>query len=964
MKTKLLLLIFLCLGTLAFPQCPNYSTVNYFDTTCYRRLPAELKLGQGHLGHADLWGTTGARSFDFYIPNGREGWAIAIVHQWQVMRNVLKYNKDIFNWHSYVGTLLKESFGACDPNLNFTGITRCDGSALVTPFTSLDNYTINNSPGSVARIDGCFQIDHNTGWPIYPKYYPWRWTNISQHTNYMAEANFETAALSKMYYELAFMRMMEYVKGYDTEGVFTATGDNSAATMFMAMSYNKGFGGTPENIFTSAANRSAAIASNDWLTLGFDAPDLNYDYTRAVANVTKVLSNNYEGGWSRPWGGTGWTNTADNQWHCWYNKQISWTQMTAYMNKFFPLYPEVNAAAVTAKVKTVFDAINGGGSISYRYQLSTVLDEFILNMPYDDPMQSWLYSTDGLSGCGKGTPACIGPPTTLKANGPTSFCAGLNVELETIVGTGYIYQWTRNGSNITNSNSLPHIFYATQSGTYSVKVTNSTGCTIESDCEIVVTVTNCSSCSMTATGSFTANSCTGVNNGSVSVSLTNAPAGTFTYNWTGPVSGNTATLNNVSDGTYTVEVISNATPTCKAYAIIRMTPTTILYQKINLTQTRVDCSTINLTASMADAPPATCTYRLVLDYNATPGNCWGSWDNSQLNIIAAANNANLGVAAPRANGGGNCNHLDQNLVVPNGVPLVITVKRIPPSNVSGPNFTLRLYNPSGVQIWSQNLNGYTFTQTLTDLYTVTTNCGVAMPTYTMTWSPTTELINITNGTNTTSATTDLSIDRTYTITAQHPSLAQCTMTKSIFADRTCPGGLPVEWLSFTARLNENGTAQLNWVTATEINASRFVVERSEDGIHFNGVGSVPASGNSQGTKEYQFVDGTPISGTVYYRLREEDMDGTSQYSEIRKLSGDNETEFLVFPNPSREHFYLLGSTAMLVHITISDLSGRVLQEKMISTEANTAVRINDQELTAGVYILKVQGEVFRIVKNE
>lgn len=222
-------------------QCPNYAPTNYFDSTCYKYLPSELKVGQGRLGHADLWGTTGARAFDFYIPAGREEWAIAVVHAWQVERNILKYSEDVFNWHSYFGTLLKESFGACDPNLNFTGITRCDGAPLNNPFINLDNYTINTSPGSVARVDGCFQIDNNTGWPVFPKYYPHRWTAKIQHTMFMAEDNFATASLSKMYYQLAFLRYMEYVKGYPVQEVLTSAPDYSAGTMWVAMSYNKGF---------------------------------------------------------------------------------------------------------------------------------------------------------------------------------------------------------------------------------------------------------------------------------------------------------------------------------------------------------------------------------------------------------------------------------------------------------------------------------------------------------------------------------------------------------------------------------------------------------------------------------------------------------------------------------------------------------------------------------------------------
>ncbi len=955
----------LILRTTTHAQCPNYSPVNWFDTTCYKRLPSELKVGQGRLGHADLWGTTGARAFDFYIPAGREEWAIAVVHAWQTEHNILKYSQDVFNWHYYFGTLLKESFGGCDPNLNFTGITRCSGAALNNPFTQLDNYTISTTPGGPARVDGCFQIDNNTGWPNFPKYYPHRWTNKPQHTTFMAEDNFATAALSKMYYDLAFIRYIEYVKGYPVEQVLTTAPDKAAGSIWLARAYNKGyFDPGSANVIGLAPNRTEAMASNNWLALT-QTPLLGYDYTIATSHVLKVLSNNFEGGWTRPWGGTGWTNTADNQWHCWFDRPITWAKMNSYMNKFFPLFPEANAAAVTAKVKAKFDAINGGGPISFRYQFAPVLDEFILNMPYDDPMQGWLYSTDGESGCHKGT-GCIGPDVKLIAKSSTTFCQGLSVDLQTVVGTGYTYQWLRNGVAITNPGAAPNIYTATTSGSYSVRVTTAGGCSIESDCEINVTVVNCSSCTMTATASSTNNSCTGVQDGSVSVALTNG-AFPVTYHWTGPVSGNTATLNNVPDGVYTVEVIKVGDPTCRAYAKVNLASTVALYQQINTSMTTVNCSTADLAAQVVSNPPASCNYRIRLSF--TGSGCYGTWDNSQLNIIATANGGTLTLPAPRANGGNNCVHLDEIINVPTGATLKVTLKRLPTWNITAPNFRLEVLNPSNTVVGTYNMNGVSINNPLTDIITLTTNCGVTTPNYTMSWTPTTELSVLTNVTNSTTARAVVSTTRTYTVRAQHPTLSQCLMSKNITVEYTCPDGLPVTWLYFHATPQKEQHVYLEWATASEEKSAHFEIERSKDGASFEYVGSVYAQGNTEKNSSYKFIDGQAYEGTSYYRLKQTDLDGSFIYSEIRTVNFGEQSGYIVFPNPSTHGFHINSthtSQTLGLRLQLTDVAGQIILEKDLSLSPEHDYLFGES-LPQGLYILHVKdqhmGHTFKLIKE-
>jgi hypothetical protein len=87
--------------------------------------------------------------------------------------------------------------------------------------------------------------------------------------------------------------------------------------------------------------------------------------------------------------------------------------------------------------------------------------------------------------------------------------------------------------------------------------------------------------------------------------------------------------------------------------------------------------------------------------------------------------------------------------------------------------------------------------------------------------------------------------------------------------------LPVDLVDMTANCN-NGRVQLDWITATEINNSHFEIERSLDAIHYQMVGRVNGSGNSNQTLHYQFADTNMNTGTVYYRLRQVDVNGDSK----------------------------------------------------------------------------------------
>ncbi|HEY9704651.1 MAG TPA: hypothetical protein V6C58_19575, partial [Allocoleopsis sp.] len=86
---------------------------------------------------------------------------------------------------------------------------------------------------------------------------------------------------------------------------------------------------------------------------------------------------------------------------------------------------------------------------------------------------------------------------------------------------------------------------------------------------------------------------------------------------------------------------------------------------------------------------------------------------------------------------------------------------------------------------------------------------------------------------------------------------------------------------------------LSWSTASEINNSMFVIEKSDDGFDFMTVGNIKGSGNTRISKKYNFLDAQPSNKRVYYRLKQVDFDGTYSYSEVLKVEKRFESRFMV-----------------------------------------------------------------------
>jgi hypothetical protein len=177
---------------------------------------------------------------------------------------------------------------------------------------------------------------------------------------------------------------------------------------------------------------------------------------------------------------------------------------------------------------------------------------------------------------------------------------------------------------------------------------------------------------------------------------------------------------------------------------------------------------------------------------------------------------------------------------------------------------------------------------------------------------------------------------------------------------TPTGPLPVELVAFTAQAS--GTAvQMAWRTASERNNQYFEIERAlKPTTGFTTVGRVEGSGTSNG-RSYTFRDETAAATqatTLYYRLRQVDTDGASEYSPVVAVSwkSTQAKAISLYPNPATQSSSVRVSLAAdsensgAATLTIYDVRG-VLMRQMPAGQ----LMLQGDNLPAGMYNVVVKG---------
>lgn len=167
--------------------------------------------------------------------------------------------------------------------------------------------------------------------------------------------------------------------------------------------------------------------------------------------------------------------------------------------------------------------------------------------------------------------------------------------------------------------------------------------------------------------------------------------------------------------------------------------------------------------------------------------------------------------------------------------------------------------------------------------------------------------------------------------------------------------LPVALKAFKAAV-AGGAVSVTWQTASERNNSHFVVERSAHAKEgFVAIGQVEGAGNSTTGRTYSFRDEAATTATtLYYRLRQVDVDGKENFSPVAVVTlGHHATLALeVYPNPattsSEVQVRLRGANVSGAMLSIHDVRGILLRQMPIAEQHQ---KLTATALPAGLYHL-------------
>jgi hypothetical protein len=174
--------------------------------------------------------------------------------------------------------------------------------------------------------------------------------------------------------------------------------------------------------------------------------------------------------------------------------------------------------------------------------------------------------------------------------------------------------------------------------------------------------------------------------------------------------------------------------------------------------------------------------------------------------------------------------------------------------------------------------------------------------------------------------------------------------------------LPLTLLEFNAR-KAAGSVVLGWKTASEENIDHFVLEKSQDGIHFESLTTMqpgPGSANS-----YTYTDNQlPDAAYTYYRLEWIERDGRSFYSQVLavKSEGTEGQNVKVYSNPFSQSLLVQLNEAKKenIKLEIIDNSGRIIDHQERSVEAGTSNFLvkPQKQVASGVYYMRIQSPSF------
>jgi Secretion system C-terminal sorting domain/SprB repeat len=531
---------------------------------------------------------------------------------------------------------------------------------------------------------------------------------------------------------------------------------------------------------------------------------------------------------------------------------------------------------------------------------------------------SYSVTVTDATGCTSVNTATVGQPdpiviTTTVTN---AGCTGGLIATVTVGGNGgYTYLWS-NGQTTVNATNL-------SAGTYSVTVTDSKGCT-QAKTGIVVTGTVTTlNCLIRITQPMTGNN---TNDAKAQLEAYNGQ-GPYTYKWsTGAV---TQTVSNLSAGTITGTVTDalGCTSTCSATIVNNLCNNVTNPGVIGSSQ--MFCLTSEIQGLVEMTPASGGTAADAIQYLWMYSTTETTFDRSTWTTLAATGK-DLPVASMPLS------------PIVGRISIVRCVRRANCSDFLESNVVTLTPKAFAYIIGVKNV-------CLGEANTFIAGDNGAGATYTWTFAG----ANITGSTSKSQTVTFTSLgQKTVTLTVNANG---CFQTTSITVNVTTCLGVYGGFVGFNANALTDKEVMLDWATTNEIRSSRYLIEKSIDGINFDKIGEV-ASQNG-GNNLYRFVDAEPKRGRSFYRVHQVAALGNIDVATTaakKVLVGQNQG-VLTYPNPAQSSVFVevLDVDNAEGIIEIYNHIGSLIQTQRFD-KTQSRYQVNIENLPTGTYILKIR----------
>ena len=166
--------------------------------------------------------------------------------------------------------------------------------------------------------------------------------------------------------------------------------------------------------------------------------------------------------------------------------------------------------------------------------------------------------------------------------------------------------------------------------------------------------------------------------------------------------------------------------------------------------------------------------------------------------------------------------------------------------------------------------------------------------------------------------------------------------------------LPVIFMNFYARRSAKDIL-LSWATAQEINNDHFEIERSADGRQWNVIAFVFGAGSSNTVNAYSYADKNITQAVVYYRIRQVDGNGHTQYSAVKAVRSNETVQAANIYVAAKQTVAIdfSGDTKDNIVVKVIDMKGQLIAQQAYPQAANR-VTLQVNSTVAGIYVVQVK----------